>query len=92
MSMTPFVYEIFIKGKHLFVSDCLFIPFHLHSAIKLPAFPLGHSQHHFSWESLGLGNCLLSAESSGDFFFIIFFFLGRDGSGPVGREGEQLQE
>lgn len=85
MSMTPFVYEIFIKGEHFLVSDCLFIPFHLHSAIKLAAFPLGHSQHHFSWEWLGLGNCLLSAGSSGGFFsgsgWIRWIrLMGREGS------------
>lgn len=87
MSMTPFVYEIFIKGKHLFVSNCLFIPFHLHSAIKLPGFPLGHSQHHFSWESLGLGNCLLSAESGGGFFlgsgWIRWIRAGGEGRGAA---------
>lgn len=88
--MTPFVYEIFIKGEHLFVSDCLFIPFHLHSATKLAAFPLGHSQHHFSWEWLGLGNCLLSAGSSGGFFSQALD--ASDGSGLTGREGEQLQK
>lgn len=59
MSMTSFVYEIFIKGEHLFGSDCLFIPFHLHSAIKPAAFPSGHSQRRLRLEMLGLENCLL---------------------------------
>lgn len=64
MSMTSFVYEIFIKSTHLFVGNCLFIPFHLHSALKRAAAPPGRS---FFWKHWGLNitSCLSRALGGG---------------------------
>lgn len=61
--MTSFVYEIFIKGTHLFVGNCLFIPFHLHSALKQAAAPPGRRQRGSVWKHrvLNITSCLSRA-------------------------------